>query len=65
MGEFDTWAEVVPPIVQRCEVAAALGQKTTFNAVGSKAMAEPMKAMADRLDTAVRERRNDCRRRMQ
>ena len=47
------WSKMVAPLIGRFEVAAAFGKEATCNPTGSRAMADLMKTMAERLDRAV------------
>lgn len=51
--ETVTWVEVVKDIVAKFDVAAAFGQNTTFNSIGSRAMATLINDMAKKLDLAI------------
>lgn len=50
LEESQTWAEIIEPIVRRCEVSASLDLKVVFDKEGAIALAEILKTMADCLD---------------
>lgn len=47
------WAGMVAPIVRKCRLAVTLDMNTSFNIDGSKALADLLEKMAQRLDEAL------------
>ena len=50
---MSSWADVVAPLVAKCEVAENFGTAVSFNKVGAAALRELLLAMAGTLDRAV------------
>jgi hypothetical protein len=46
------WSDMVKPIVAKCEVGAAFGQRVVFNRDGADALGKLLKEMASKLDEA-------------
>jgi hypothetical protein len=51
-GNNGSWADVVEPLVARFEVAAKFGADAVHNGTGAGAIAELLRSMAEKLDTA-------------
>ncbi|MDE2100301.1 MAG: hypothetical protein KGL39_23825 [Patescibacteria group bacterium] len=52
VDERKDWTEMVRPIVEKCEVGAAFGQRVYFTAEGAHALGKLLKKMATHLDSA-------------
>ncbi len=52
MAAPETWSEIVRPIVTKCEVGAAFGDRVFFTKEGADALGKLIKEMAENLDDA-------------
>lgn len=51
-----TWAQIVAPLIQKCEVAAAMEMEACWNAQGASALGRILKQMAEIIDAEIAHR---------